>query len=1187
MKQKITFILLTAFLLLSGQQAYAEVYSGVDGNISWSVDTETGVLTLSGSGTMKNYSKYYLTKAPWYSYKSSIKSVAISEGVTSIGDEAFRDCSSLRSVTMPESVTSIGNYAFWDCSSLTSVTIPDGVTSIGENAFSACSSLTSVTIPDGVMSIGGGAFSGCRSLTSVTIPDGVTSIGENAFSGCRSLASVTIPESVTSLGASAFRDCSSLTSVTIPDGVTSIGQFTFDGCSSLTSVTIPDGVTSIGDYAFRSCTSLTSVTIPDGVTSIGSCAFYGCSSLTSVTIPEGVTSIGGQAFYGCTGLTSVTIPEGVTSIRQFTFYHCSSLTSVTIPDGVTSIGDYAFEGCSSLRSVTIPDGVTSIGYEAFNGCSSLRSVTIPSTVTAIGSNAFENCSLLKFVLNNSSLIIQSGSTDNGYVAYYATMVVKGQDGDTFGEDNGFLFYESGGEKYIFDYVGISPHIIMPSGYEYVAGIFENRTDLLSVTLPSDMTSVPSRLFYGCQLMSLTVGSRVVSIGTNAFNKKPYKTIWLCNTPPSNYSLAQGSINYVANNQFSALSNVKVYSSLSSMFTVDGVKYVMVSPSDRTCVAVDCEYNANAAHIHIGETVTYKNVTLKVLDVNNYACYKNPYIEDVLLVNNGNVGGSAFYDCDSIQSVTISNNGNVIGSAFYDCDGIQSVTISNNGNINTYAFYDCDGIRSADIQNKGLIDECAFYSCDALQTVELGDDITSIGYDAFYYCTKLGSIVIPDATTSLGSYCFAGCTSLTSVTTGSGLQTIGSYAFRDCSSLSQVTLKEGVQTIGTYSFQNCSSLSEIAVPKSVTSIGNYAFSGCTALKDVTFADRTTALSLGSNGSNPMFSSCPLESVYIGGKITYSTSSSYGYSPFYRNTTLKSVTITDTETTIYPNEFYGCSALTDVSIGDGVTSIGNWAFSGCVSLTNFSFGRGMKTIGEEAFSDCTAMTTIVSQASVPPTCGSQALDDINKWECELFVPTGYADAYAAADQWKEFFFVEEKDVEETYSTILAAEYGTWIVPVDAEIPEGFTFYTCENFNGGSLELVEATSIEANVPYIIQGTAGDTCTVTGIYDMSDNLTYGCLTGVYEDTQVTSGYVLQDGEEGLGFYRVGSTAITLTANHCYLNVTGSSAPMFRLGDATGVDRMMVEEQDDVLYDLYGRKVNEPNGAGIYIKNGKKVFVK
>ena len=323
-------VLMIASLLPATALAADRVASGTCGaegdgsNLTWTLDSD-GVLTISGTGAMKEYDPY---KAPWYGSSSRVKSAVVAEGVTSIGGKAFLDCTSLTSVTIPDSVTSIGKQAFMYCTSLTGVTIPGSVTSIGDSAFSGCSSLTSVTIPNSVTSIGGAAFNGCSSLTSVTIPDSVTSIGEFAFYNCSSLTSVTIPNSVTSIGEYAFYNCRSLTSVTIPDSVTSIGDDAFSNCTSLTSVTIPDSVTSIGKWAFSECKSLTSVTIPDSVTRIGDSAFRGCSSLTSVTIPDGVTSIGRYAFHDCRFLTSVTIPDSVTSIGEFTFCDCTSLTDV-------------------------------------------------------------------------------------------------------------------------------------------------------------------------------------------------------------------------------------------------------------------------------------------------------------------------------------------------------------------------------------------------------------------------------------------------------------------------------------------------------------------------------------------------------------------------------------------------------------------------------------------------------------------------------------------------------------------------------------------------------------------------------------------------------------------------------------------------------------------------------------------
>ena len=162
---------------------------------------------------MKNYD-YDSNQSPVYN-NSDVKKIVIEDGVTSIGDYAFRGCSSLTSITLPDSVTSIGDCAFVFCVGLSSITLPDSVTSIGDSAFKNCSSLTSITIPDRVTSIESRAFTGCSSLTSITIPDSVTSIGYATFAGCSSLTSITIPDSVTSIGESAFSNCSSLQTISL------------------------------------------------------------------------------------------------------------------------------------------------------------------------------------------------------------------------------------------------------------------------------------------------------------------------------------------------------------------------------------------------------------------------------------------------------------------------------------------------------------------------------------------------------------------------------------------------------------------------------------------------------------------------------------------------------------------------------------------------------------------------------------------------------------------------------------------------------------------------------------------------------------------------------------------------------------------------------------------------------------
>ena len=158
---------------------------------------------------------------------SSLASVIIPDSVTNIGSNVFYNCSNLAAIdvapgnTMYSSIdgilydktgTSLIRFPMGKTEII--VTIPHTVTSIGNNAFSNCSSLTSVSIPNSVTSIGNSAFRGCRSLASIIIPDSVTSIGDSAFSYCSKLTSVIIGNTVEAIGKAAFDECSKLATVT-------------------------------------------------------------------------------------------------------------------------------------------------------------------------------------------------------------------------------------------------------------------------------------------------------------------------------------------------------------------------------------------------------------------------------------------------------------------------------------------------------------------------------------------------------------------------------------------------------------------------------------------------------------------------------------------------------------------------------------------------------------------------------------------------------------------------------------------------------------------------------------------------------------------------------------------------------------------------------------------------------------
>ena len=237
---------------------------------------------------------------------TSLSSLTLPSSLQSIGGGAFTGCTSLRSVICNKFYKVIGQMllsadgtqviAYWGENS--EVTIPEGVQSIGDYAFCDCSSLTSLTsltLPSSLQSIGGGAFLHCSSLTSLTLPSSLQSIGNYAFYDCTSLTSLTLPSSLQSIGGGAFTGCTSLRSVICNKFYKVIGQMLLsaDGTQVIaywgenSEVTIPEGVQSIGDYAFYDCNSLTSLTLPSSLQSIGDSAFEYCNSLTTLYIPTG------------------------------------------------------------------------------------------------------------------------------------------------------------------------------------------------------------------------------------------------------------------------------------------------------------------------------------------------------------------------------------------------------------------------------------------------------------------------------------------------------------------------------------------------------------------------------------------------------------------------------------------------------------------------------------------------------------------------------------------------------------------------------------------------------------------------------------------------------------------------------------------------------------------------------------
>ena len=477
-----------------------------------------GTLTISGTGKMASYSP---GDAPWYSRRTQIRKITISEGVTSIGEYAFEECTNVTSIFIPGSVTELNEYCFSACKSMKSITIPQSVTRIADGVFDACEKLTDIYY--------GGTDASWKHITSwnAGLGGNVTIHSTGVFTGkCGDNLTWTIDnnEVLTISGTGRIPDYNDPSSggnntapwygyayqikkVVLGSGVQNIGNNAFAGCYGMTDITIPDGVTSIGDSAFDWCSALTEISIPGTVSSIGDSAFYGCSALTEISIPGTVSSIGDSVFSGCSALTEISIPDTVSSIGDSAFSRCSALTEISIPSTVSSIGSYAFSGCA-LREVEIPQGITSIQTRTFQYCTQLTKITIPDSVTSVEICAFDNCPVLKTVYY--------GGTE----AQWEGMHVDNYAGNNSALLDATLYFEMQYQRIAAGSCGGNLRwSLMEDGVLKITG---------SGAMPdySDASNAPWHR-YGSRIKEVRVGANVTKIGENAFRRTGVQKVVFC------------------------------------------------------------------------------------------------------------------------------------------------------------------------------------------------------------------------------------------------------------------------------------------------------------------------------------------------------------------------------------------------------------------------------------------------------------------------------------------------------------------------------------------------------------------------------------------------------------------------------------------------------------------------------------
>lgn len=309
--------------------SHSMIASGSCGDsLTWEI-SECGVLTISGSGLMYDYTRG--KGAPWSEY--DIFRVILPDGLTNIGDVAFYWCYNITDIRMPDSLEEIGDYAFAACHRLSDLRIPNGVKRIGRNAFQSCFALTEISIPDSVTTIADSAFIEASNLSTIRIGKGLRYIGVDVFAYCNALSGVWVDEGNDwfindERGALFSKDGTALVvfprnitgKYVVPDGVVRLSDHAFQN-SSVTEVIIPDSVKQIDKYAFEDSKLLSAVTIGSGIQEILFGAFEGCDALLEMRIYAMNCYIGSSNGLGDPGQTIIYAYYG-SSIRFYAQSDC-------------------------------------------------------------------------------------------------------------------------------------------------------------------------------------------------------------------------------------------------------------------------------------------------------------------------------------------------------------------------------------------------------------------------------------------------------------------------------------------------------------------------------------------------------------------------------------------------------------------------------------------------------------------------------------------------------------------------------------------------------------------------------------------------------------------------------------------------------------------------------------------------
>ncbi len=839
-------------------------------------------------------------------------------------------------------------------------------------------------------------------------------------------------------------------------------------CSNIKTINIESGVTSIGHFAFHDCKNLTNITIPNNITTIGDYAFTSCSNITDITMPDSIVSIGEGAFLSCYNLASITLSDSITVIPAYTFDSCMKLASIIIPEGVTSIGECAFNTCDKLSSITIGSEMKDIGFGAFTDCFSITDIYYGST-----EEDWDKISIRSGndPLTGATIHFTEPEPDEPTIAL-----------GTCGDNLTWTLYESG----LLEINGMGDM----ENYSYSSfPWYSYRSSITAVDIASGVTSIGDYAFCYCErITTVTIPDSVKRIGEYVFGD--CYNLSSITIPAGIESLGDSAFGWYAVPYYSGtLEQWEAVETSSSDTSIDK-RVILCGGTDRPYyIPGTCGTRLTWTLYADGELVISGTGDMTNWSSSSYAPWYSMR--------------------ENIKSITVENGVTSIGKyAFYNCSQVSKVTIADTVLvINAYGFYNCCAKELTIPASVGIAGSTVFDNCMQIEKITL---------------TK-GSGVMHDYTTNTdSSYCYK-------------------YTpwYESRPKLKEIVIEDGVTNIGSYAFNSVTHLKSIRIPASVTTIGVGAFGNCTGLTDVYYAstqDNWDKITTGSENE-------PLDTATIH-TVTYSGTCGDNLTWVLYDTGRLEIIGTGAMTSwTAANKtpwFSYRTEINEIVIGNGVTSVGKYAFYSCTVQKSVTISDSVTSIEANAFGNSQSITEIhyasdksdwdkITIGSANMALGYAQFD----YGVKRLIDHGYLGEFS---QWELYTDGELSVIGEGgMSNYASAEYYPWHKYRD--IITSFTLKTYDGYpmemtNIGSHALEGCVNLETVRIYSVLRTVGDYafagCTSLKSIVIPDTVTnigdgafYGC-SGLNELTMPVSAKIYNSVNVFYGCKGIGKIKLT-----------------------------------------------------------------